>query len=196
MRTDERIVLAMAELLRHQGYAATGINQIVHASGAPTGSIYHHFKGGKLAVAVAALRQTGAVYIQLLPLLLDPYDDLATGVAAAFAQAAEDLENTGWANLCPVGTVTGEIADTVPQLREVAAEVIGHWIDEGSRYFVGRGLRDDDARSAVYAIVAALEGAFILARGQRSREPLHAAGRALAAYVATMPIHAGATPRA
>jgi AcrR family transcriptional regulator len=196
MRTDERIVLAMAELLRTQGYAATGINQLVEASGAPTGSIYHHFKGGKLAVAAAALRQTGAVYIQLLPLLLDPYDDLATGVEAAFAEAAEDLENTGWANLCPVGTVTGEIADTVPELREVAAKVIAHWIDEGTRYFVRRGLSDADARSAVYALVSALEGAFILARGQRSREPLHAAGRATAAYVATMAVHAGTTPRA
>jgi AcrR family transcriptional regulator len=194
MRTDERIVLAMAELLRAQGYAATGINQLVAASGAPTGSIYHHFKGGKLAVAAAALRQTGAVYIQLLPLLLDPYDDLAAGIEAAFAQAAEDLELTGWANLCPVGTVTGEIADAVPELREVAAEVIAHWVDEGSRYLVSRGLTDADARSAIYALVSALEGAFILARGQRSREPLHAAGRASATYIATLPVRAVGTP--
>jgi AcrR family transcriptional regulator len=188
VRTDERIVLAMAELLRRQGYAATGINQLVEAAGVPTGSIYHHFKGGKLAVAAAALRQTGAVYIELLPLLLDPYSDLATGVEAAFAQAAEDIENTGWANLCPVGTVTGEVADTVPGLREVAGEVIAHWVDEGTRYFAGRGLSDADARSAIYAIVTALEGAFIVARGLRSGEPVHAAGRAVAAFVATLPV--------
>lgn len=193
MRTDQRIVLAMAELLRRQGYAATGMNQLVEASGAPTGSIYHHFKGGKLAVAVAALRQTGVVYIELLPLLLDPHDDLAVGIEAAFAQAAEDLETTGWANLCPVGTVTGEVADTQPELREVAAEVIAHWVDEGTRYFVRRGLSEADARSAIYALVSALEGGFILARGQRSREPLHAAGRATAAFVATMPVQARAT---
>jgi AcrR family transcriptional regulator len=190
MRTDQRIVVAMGELLRRQGYAATGINQLVEASGAPTGSIYHHFRGGKLAVAAAALRQTGAVYIELLALLLDPHDDLATGVEAAFAQAAEDLESSGWANLCPVGTVAGEIADAEPQLRAAAAEVFASWVDEGSRYFVRRGLSDADARSAVYALLSALEGAFILARGQRSREPLHAAGRATAAYFATMPVRA------
>ncbi|MGH9192588.1 MAG: hypothetical protein ACRDZ0_08980 [Acidimicrobiales bacterium] len=84
----------------------------------------------------------------------------------------------------------------MPELREVAAKVIAHWIDEGTRYFVRRGLSDADARNAIYALVSALEGAFILARGQRSREPLHAAGRATAAYVATMPVHAGTTPRA
>jgi AcrR family transcriptional regulator len=184
----------MAELLRTQGYAATGMNQLVEAAGFPTGSIYYHFRGGKVAVAAAALRQTGAVYIQLLPLLLDPYDDLTSGIEAAFAQAAEDMEHTGWANLCPVGTVAGEIADTVPQLREVAAEVIAHWIDEGSRYFAGRGLSDSDARSAIYAVIGALEGAFILARAQRSREPLHAAGRATAAYIATIAVHNRVTP--
>ena len=50
----------MTELLRVQGYAATSIKQLAEAAGAPTGSIYHHFKGGKREVAAAALRQAGA----------------------------------------------------------------------------------------------------------------------------------------
>lgn len=178
----------MAELLRVQGYAATGIAQLARTSGAPTGSIYHHFHGGKRDVAAAALRQTGAVYIQLLPMLLDRHDDLATGIEAAFAAAAEDLRTTGWANMCPVGTVTGEIADAEPELREVAAEVIASWIDEGTHYLARRGLSDTDARAVTYSLVTSLEGGFILARGQRSGEPLLAAGRALATYVATLPV--------
>jgi AcrR family transcriptional regulator len=186
METAERITVAMAELMRTQGYAATGINQLARAADAPTGSIYHHFKGGKREVAAAALRQTGAAYIQLLPLLLDPHDDLATGVEAAFAAAAEDISHTGWANLCPVATITGEIADTEPELRKVAAEVMAHWVDEGSRYLTTRGLSDTDARTLIYAILSALEGAFLLARGLRSTEPLHAAGRAVAAYAASV----------
>lgn len=190
----ERIVQAMAELLRVQGYAATGVKQLTEAAGAPTGSIYHHFKGGKREIAAAALRSTGAAYIQLLPLLLDPYDDLTEGVEAAFAQAAEDLENTGWANMCSVGTVTGEIADAEPALREVTAEVFASWVEEGTRYLTGRGLSPDDARAATYALLSALEGAFILARGQRSREPLLAAGHATAAYVATLRKPAPFTP--
>ena len=184
----QRIVNAMAELLRVQGYAATGVQQLARAAKAPTGSIYHHFRGGKREVAAAALRQTGAVYIQVLPTLLDKHADLATGVEAAFAAAAEDMEGTGWANMCPVVTVTGEIADTEPELREVAAEVLASWVDEGTRYLAGRGLSEADARALTYALVSALEGAFILARGQRSREPLLAAGRAMGAYTATLPI--------
>ncbi|WP_344283215.1 TetR/AcrR family transcriptional regulator [Actinomadura napierensis] len=196
MRTEERITLAMAELLRKQGYAATGVNQLARAADAPTGSIYHHFKGGKRDVAAAALRSSGAAYIQLLPLLLDPHDDLVTGIEAAFAAAADDMRDTGWANMCPVGTVTGEVADTEPLLREVAGEVMGGWVEEGTRYLAGRGLPEPAARSAMYALLTALEGAFILARGLRSTDPFAAAGRSVAAYVASLVEQAADAPHA
>jgi AcrR family transcriptional regulator len=192
VKTDQRIVRSMAELLRVQGYAATGIQQLARAAGAPTGSIYHHFRGGKREVAAAALRETGAAYIQLLPMLLDRHAELATAIEAAFAAAAEDLANTGWANMCPVGTVAGEIADTEPELRQVAAEVIASWVDAGSGYLARRGLSETDARAVMYALLTALEGGFLLARAQRDVEPLLAAGRAVSAYVATLPVAAQA----
>jgi AcrR family transcriptional regulator len=192
VKTSQRIVRSMAELLRVQGYAATGIQQLARAAGAPTGSIYHHFRGGKREVAAAALRESGAAYIQLLPLLLDQHADLPTAIDAAFAAAADDIANTGWANMCPVATVASEIADTEPELRQVAAEVIASWADTGSRYLARRGLSQADARAAMYALLAALEGGFLLARAQRSAEPLLAAGRAVSAHIATMPVAAQA----
>ena len=192
VKTDQRIVRAMAELLRVQGYAATGLQQLARAAGAPIGSIYHHFRGGKREVAATALRQAGAAYIQLLPMLLDQHADLPTAIDAAFAAAADDIANTGWANMCPVGTVAGEIADTEPDLRQVAAEVIASWVDEGSRYLASRGLSQTDARAAMYALLTALEGGFLLARAQHAVEPLLAAGHAIATYIATMPITAQA----
>ena len=192
VKTDQRIVRSMWELLRVQGYTATGIQQLARAAGAPTGSIYHHFRGGKREVAAAALRESGAAYIQLLPLLLDQHADLPAAIEAAFAAAAENIADTGWANMCPVGTVAGEIADTEPELRQVAAEVIASWIDEGSRYLAGRGLSRADARAAMYTLLAALEGGFMLARAQRTAEPLLAAGRAVSAYIATLPVTAPA----
>jgi len=192
VKTDQRIVRSMWELLRMQGYAATGIQELAQAAEAPIGSIYHHFPGGKRAVAAAALRESGAAYIQLLPMLLDRHADLATAIKEAFAAAAEDVANTGWANMCPVGTVAGEIADTEPELRQVAAEVIASWVDAGIRYLAGRGLSDADGRAAMYAILSALEGGFLLARAQHTAEPLLAAGRAVAAYVSALPVTAPA----
>ena len=44
----------------------------------------------------------------------------------------------------------------------------------------------------MYALLAALEGGFVLARAQRDVEPLLAAGRAMSAYVAALPVTARA----
>lgn len=185
--TRQRLVTAVAELMRGHGYSAITVKQITVAAQAPMGSLYHHFPRGKPQLAGEALRTSGAAYIQLLPLLMDPYDDLREAVPAAFAAAAETIEQSGWMNMCPVGTVAGEIADSEPELREVAAEVITAWIDQGTDYLVRRGLSQPDARDLILAILSALEGAFILSRTLRSPEPLHAAGRAMAARLAQLP---------
>ncbi|MBF6327758.1 TetR/AcrR family transcriptional regulator [Nocardia transvalensis] len=181
--TRERIVTAAAELMRRQGYGTTSVKQLTAAAHAPIGSLYHHFPEGKQQIAAEALRTSGAAYIRLLPLLMDPYEDLREAIPAAFDAAAADIEQSGWMNMCPVGTVAGEIADSEPALREVAAEVITSWIEEGTAYFIRRGLRPAPARELLLAMLSALEGAFILSRTLRSPEPLHAAGRALAAHL-------------
>ncbi|WP_040835868.1 TetR/AcrR family transcriptional regulator [Nocardia brevicatena] len=178
--TRERIATAMAELMRRQGYSATSVKQVAELAQAPMGSLYHHFPGGKPQIAAEALRASGAAYIQLLPLMMDSHDDLREGVRAAFASAAETIEQTDWMNMCPVATVAGEIADSEPGLRAVVAEVMTSWIEQGTDYFVRRGLPSGTARDLFLAVVGALEGAFVLSRTLRSAEPLHAAGRAMA----------------
>jgi len=181
--TRERIVTAMAELMRRQGYHATTVKQVTVAARAPMGSVYYHFPRGKPQIAAEALRTSGAAYIQLLPLLMDPYDDLRDGVPAAFVAAAELIEESEWINMCPVATVAGEIADSEPELRDVAAEVIGSWIDEGAQYFVRRGLAATEARELIMGTLSMLEGAFIMSRTLRSTEPLDAAGATVRARV-------------
>jgi len=54
-RTRKKLVDATAALLRRQGYHATGLSDIVAESGAPRGSLYFHFPGGKDELARAAL---------------------------------------------------------------------------------------------------------------------------------------------
>lgn len=178
--TRQRIVTAMIEQLRRQGYAATGVKQLAQAAAAPTGSIYHHFRGGKREVADRALSQSADAYLELLLHVLGQYDDPVVGVEGAFREAAEVVEQSGWMNMCPVGTVLGEVADVEPELRETGDRIFRAWVDAGTAYYEHHGLPRADAREFTYALVAALEGAFILARTQRSAEPVLAAGRTLA----------------
>ena len=110
--TRERIVGASAELMRRQGYNATGIKQIVAAAQAPFGSIYHHFPGGKEQLGAEAIRASGKLYEQLIPAVFDPAPDLPTAVRMFFAGAAEHLVDTDYADACPIATIALEVSST------------------------------------------------------------------------------------
>src|ERR1700704_1132695 len=138
--TRESILTAAAELMRHKGYGAVGMKDIAQASGAPIGSLYHHFRGGKVQIAREALINAGHAYSLLIPSIVDEYTDLGDAVNAVFTQAAEDMAGTGFANMCPVASVAAEVADTVEELRDTTASVFGGWVDGGSAYFAARGL--------------------------------------------------------
>jgi AcrR family transcriptional regulator len=178
--TRESILTAAAELMRHKGYGAVGMKDIAAASGAPIGSLYHHFRGGKVQIAREALVNAGHAYSLLIPSIVDSYTDLGDGFDAIFTQAADDMAGTGFANMCPVASVAAEVADTVEELRLTSASVFVGWVDGGTAYFHARGLDEARAREVTFALIGALEGAFVLARTLRSTEPLLAAGRALA----------------
>ncbi len=178
--TRESILTATAELMRHRGYAGVGMKDIADASGAPIGSLYHHFRGGKVQIAREALVNAGAAYGLLIPTIVDTYSDLGDAVDGVFRQAAEDMAATGFANMCPVASVAAEVADTVEELRLATQEIFEGWIGGGAAYFAARGLDDARARDVTTALIGALEGAFLLARTLRTTEPLLAAGRVLA----------------
>jgi AcrR family transcriptional regulator len=178
--TRESILTAAAELMRRKGYGAVGMKDIAEASGAPIGSLYHHFRGGKVQIVGEALINAGQAYALLIPSIVDEYTDLGAAIDGIFTQAAEDMAATGFANMCPVASIAAEVADTVEELRETSAGVFTDWVDGGTAYFHARGLDEPRAREVTLALIGALEGAFVLARTLRSAEPLLAAGRTLA----------------
>jgi AcrR family transcriptional regulator len=178
--TRERIVEASAELFRLQGYAATGVKQIVAEAQAPFGSLYHFFPGGKEQLGAEAIRRSGARYEELIPAVIDPAPDLATGVRAFFAGAAEHLRETDYADACPIATVALEVSSTSEPLREACADVFESWLAAGAARHERAGLSAERARELTIAMVSALEGAFVLARALRTTEPLMIAGELVA----------------
>jgi AcrR family transcriptional regulator len=190
--TRERIVTSSAELFRRQGYAATGLKQIVASARAPFGSIYHFFPGGKEELGAQTIRWSGAMYEELLAALLAPGPDPVAAVREAFRLAGEDLEASGYADACPIATVALEVSSTSEPLREACADVFDSWLARGTSIFAAAGLEDDVARELTNALVTSLEGAFVLARALRSKEPLHVAGDVVAERVRAAVQAAGA----
>ncbi|HTU29159.1 MAG TPA: TetR/AcrR family transcriptional regulator [Solirubrobacteraceae bacterium] len=174
--TRTRILDTGAELFRRQGYAATGIKQIVTAAQAPFGSIYHHFPGGKEQLGAEAIRVSGALYELLVPAVFDPAPDLVSGVRAFFAGAALHLEETDYEDACPIATITLETASRSEPMREASHDVFESWIVAGLPHFTAAGLSEPAARELIISLICALEGAFLLARAARCTEALQVAG--------------------
>lgn len=181
--TKDRILETSGELFRRQGYMATGIKQIVEEAGAPFGSIYHFFPGGKEELGAETIRRSGALYGLLFVEYVGPEVDLVKGIRAFFAGAAETLVETDFADACPIATVALEISSTNEELREACADVFDLWIEGGVARFVEAGLKRKRARELVIEMLAALEGAFVLGRALRSTEPVEVAGKAVAEQV-------------
>ena len=181
--TKERILDSSGELFRRQGYMGTGVKQILAEAGAPFGSLYHFFPGGKAELGAETVRRSGLLYGLLLGEFAGPEVELAAGVRAFFAGAAETLVETDYADACPIATVALEVSSTDEELRQACADVFAAWIEGGTERFAAEGLPRPQARALVIQMLAGLEGAFVLSRALRSTEPVELAGEAAVAAI-------------
>ena len=163
------MIQSAALLMRERGVEATSFSEVLAHSGAPRGSIYHHFPNGKAQLIEEATRYAG--------------DFIAAGLAAALADqdfvSALRSFAAGWRQIlresdfeagCPVVAATLE-GNQVPTARKAAGEAFSRWTE-----ILGAALKQHvparRARSLSTLIVAAIEGAVIVARAQQSSTPL------------------------
>lgn len=166
----QRLIDTTARLLQTAGYHHTGLNQIVAESGAPKGSLYHYFPGGKVALAVAALDQSAGQLAQSLAQLCMAHADPESAIVAVLDHFTAELEASGFTKGCPVATTTLEEAAMTPEIREACARAYRLWQDGLDAYLAGHGIRE----SAVLAetLLMLIEGALLLSRAQHSCDPL------------------------
>ena len=177
----DAFIASTGRLLRRQGYAATGLNEIVRRSGAPKGSLYFHFPGGKEELAAAAMERTGeelrgaiAAVIASRPRASESLSVLIDGLGAG-------LEASGYRDGCPIATVTLEAASASETVRAAAERVFASWLGALQEGLQRDGL--DPARAARRAlfVLSAIEGALLLARARRDLAPLEAVREELTA---------------
>jgi AcrR family transcriptional regulator len=181
--TRDRLIDTASELFQRQGLAATGIKQILLGAGAPFSSLYHHFPGGKDQLAAEAIESAGLHYQRLVELVWDGESNLISSLTAVFEGAAQALADTDYADACPIATVALEVASSNEILRVATAQVFDSWIAAATMRFTAAGISESDAASLARAVIALLEGAFVLARSAKSLEPMEAARDAAVALV-------------
>jgi hypothetical protein len=89
------------------------------------------------------------------------------------------LEETGYLDACPIGTVALEVASTNDRLRQATADVFASWVASATERLRAAGVHPARAEALATTLVAAVEGGFMLSRAAQSPEPMRTAGRLL-----------------
>ncbi len=162
-RSRAALIDKAATLFRRQGYAATGLNQILEEAGVKPGSLYHHFPQGKQQLAAAVVDAEGAGIEQLLRRFLAtgrPVADIVDRWVDLLAAGLAGDQRDG----CPIEPIATESVNASPVVREASARVFKGWC-----VAIGDRLRSDgwsaaEAKDVAVAVISLIEGALILSR--------------------------------
>jgi TetR/AcrR family transcriptional regulator, lmrAB and yxaGH operons repressor len=181
VKTRERMLSATMRLVRQQGVAATGVLQVLDEAGAPRGSLYHHFPGGKSQLVAEALQLNAEQVTQGLHDVIDKTPDVTTALITYADALASDLESSRFQSGCPLATAVLEQAATDDAVAEIGDQAFEAWrqlfADELGRSGV------DKTDNLALLCVAAFEGALVLSRAKRNAAPLRSIARVLASLV-------------
>ncbi|MEM7335318.1 MAG: TetR/AcrR family transcriptional regulator [Chloroflexota bacterium] len=172
IETRQKLVKTASKLIRTQGYAATGIQQILQESGVPKGSLYYHFPAGKSELAAEAVRYSNQFTEGRLKKLIE----MAGGSVPAFQAFCDyyiaSLETTDFQKGCPIATITLEAAATVDLIQAACEDGFAMIERVFIEQLVSEGVLPKEAQGQAMMAVTAVEGALILCRARRNSEPL------------------------
>lgn len=178
--TRERMVETAAALIARRGVEANSIGDILAASGAPRGSLYHHFPGGKGELVLEATRlAVGRITAAIEQVMAESRDPIA-GVRGYLTAAGEELRDSDWTIGCPVAPVVLDDPEAGTPLADLCRDTFASWEQIFATHLEAAGLESVRAASLATVIVAAGEGALLMARTRRSLAPLDAVAEELA----------------
>ncbi|WP_433682905.1 TetR/AcrR family transcriptional regulator [Nocardia sp. CA-119907] len=174
----DRMVAGAADMLRRRGLNATSVRELAKHSGAPLGSTYHYFPGGKSELAAEAVRFADGLAARKLVKEL-PAGPVA-GLRAFVAMWRKVVVDSDFRAGCPVLAVSVEDQpDDDDEPRRAAAAAFDHWTALLAESLRTHGATESAADRTATLIVAAIEGTVAMCRAQRSTHPLDQTADAL-----------------
>jgi TetR/AcrR family transcriptional repressor of lmrAB and yxaGH operons len=162
-RSRAALLDSAALLFRRQGYAATGVNQILEMADVKAGSLYHHFPDGKQGLATAVVDRVGGGIERRLRAFLA--SDLAVAdIVDAWIDLMSGGLSTDTRDGCPIEPIATESVNASPQVRRASARAFDGWCAAVADRLRADGWADGDATQTALAVIALLEGALILSR--------------------------------
>lgn len=167
----QKMIESASVLFRERGVHGTSFADVLAHSGAPRGSVYHHFKGGKTQIAEEALRWTGDVMLAGITAVLDEHEPVAAIEAWCDTWGAV-LRESDYAAGCSFVSAVQD-GEHEPTARAVAGAVFSDWEDAIASALRGHGAPEERAVPLATLVISAVEGAVVVSRARRSLEPLH-----------------------
>lgn len=179
--TRATMLHSAADMLRERGAAGVTIDGVLARSGAPRGSVYHHFPAGRSQLVREALNFAGD---EITARIDEAADVSAIALLRQFVEMwREKLIASDYTAGCPVlaaaigaGPV-GSGAEVQADLGTVAGDIFRRWSDASKQAYARAGFGDTEASALAHTTIAALEGAVVLCRSTRSLEPLEDVAR-------------------
>ena len=179
-RHRQPIINAAVTLFRRQGFARTGLNDIVDVSGAPKGSLYHYFPLGKSSIAVAAVEEAGRRVVATVERLASECASSGDLLRAHARLLAGWMQKSGFRNGCPITTVLLELAPRERAVTEAGRKAYAARLSILSRKLVEDGFARARADALAVLCTSALQGALVQARVERSGRPIEMTAAELA----------------
>lgn len=173
--TRRRLISSTVQSLRANGYAGTGLSDVIRESGVPRGSLYHHFPGGKAELAASAIHHGGADMVARLRRLHERTGSVARSIEAFCDHYRESLEATGFVAGCPIATVALEGPSLDPTVRAQTGSEFGGLIGLLADALVDDGVAPTRATHLASVIVATIEGGMLLSKATGDTSHLTAA---------------------
>ena len=164
------MIVSTAVLMRERGARATSLDAILAHSGAPRGSVYHHFPGGREQLLREATEYAGTYVARRLR--REGSDDPLAPLDALFNHYRRNLVGTDFRAGCPVVAVAIESPEDGPDLRDAAEAAFESWREAIAGSLERSGVDAVRADELALHAVAAFEGALVLSRAYRDLRPL------------------------
>ncbi|WP_431088627.1 TetR/AcrR family transcriptional regulator [Paenibacillus sp. 8b26] len=170
----ENIVQTASKLFFHQGYHATGLNQILAESGSPKGSLYYYFPRGKEELALECIRRGNEFIKQKLKETLSGKEDPVLAIQDFIRNTAEEADQTNFNGFMPMGFwAAAETSCISESLRRACVNTFTDWQHIYMERLQTAGWTEEKAHSLAVLIISMLEGALILALTQQSSAPIY-----------------------
>lgn len=161
-----------------QGYHGTGLNQIVAESNTPRGSLYYYFPNGKEELAAEAIRNRGEGMVEHIRAVLAQIDEPKEAINQLVQIMMANLLKRNFTTGAPVAGVAMEASNASEVLREACHDVY-NLVSLPLKEKLAKVYDEEKADSLATAILAALEGALVMAYTSRSARPLEAVAEML-----------------